>query len=378
MNLTNNYTILMPKKTLIGVDCINNLGYELKKLNIRKSLIVTDSYMFESGLVKKIEEILEVNGILSHIYYEVTSNPTIEQVERGAEEYIKGDCDSIVTLGGGSPHDCGKAIKLAMLDGFNIQKIPLAAINTTAGTASEVTQFSIITDISRQKKLSIIDERIIPDIAVDDPNLMVNMPPGLTAATGMDALSHALEAYVSIGRNPITSCIALEAISLIRESLLIAYQEPKNIIARSKMVYAQYLAGLAFSNAGLGMIHAIAHQLGGYYDLPHGVCNATLLPYVIEYNCYKESGLYAHISRRILLCNKSLPDKIAANKLISYLFKLNQSLNLPLNIKDLGVKNEDIEILANMTLVDPSLKNNPRKGNFEDIKNILHKAYNGN
>lgn len=379
LNIKTNFKLAFPKTTLIGTGALEKLGYELKSRKVLKCLIVTDKYITESGVSYKIAEILEKNNIQSHIFSEVTPDPTISQVKRGLSEFVKSGCDSIVSIGGGSPHDCAKAIKYTALEGKFSDKaeIVLAAVNTTAGTASEVTRFAIIKDEERHYKLSLIDEGIIPDIAVDDPLLMINMPPKLTAATGMDALTHALEAYVAKDRNHFTDCTALKSIELINEYLIRAYCEGSDIEAREGMAYAQYLAGLAFSNAGLGLVHAMAHQLGGLYGLPHGLCNAVLLPYVISTNLRAVSKAYAEIARSLGLCEAYTPDKTASRSLVHHIRNMNKRLQIPSTTKELGVKYEDAPRLAKMAMDDPSLKLNPMEVNESEVVKLFQEAYKG-
>lgn len=369
----------MPRETWIGIDSIEKLGSSLKDKNIRKCLLVTDEFMDKSEVGQRVKEILEGSNIDTSVYNKVKPNPTMEEVYEGVSNFLKGECDAIVSLGGGSPHDCAKGIKYSILKGKinNITQIPFAAINTTAGTASEITRFAVITDSQKHAKITIVDDDLIPDIAIDDPVLMLKMPKSLTAATGMDALTHALEAYVAKGRNYITDSSALEAVRLIDKYLLRAYNDGSDIEARDGMVYAQYMAGMAFSNSGLGIIHAMAHQLGGLYNLPHGVCNAVLLPYGIGYNLNNGCLEYGNIAKAIDICEASIPSKLAGDRLIEYIHRLNSSIGIPRNLSSFGVKYEDISELANMTMADLSLKKNPVEANVEDVKRIFEKAYNG-
>lgn len=369
----------MPRTTLIGAGSIKNIGAELVKRHIKRCLVVTDSFMAESPVMKQIGEILSSAGITLSIYSKVKPNPTLSQVSEGVREFLTGDCDGIISLGGGSPHDCAKAVKLSLLKSqlTDLKTIPLIAINTTAGTASEITRFAIITDEQEHYKLSIIDEDAIPDVAVDDPMLMLGMPGGLTAATGMDALTHALEAYVSKGRNPITDCTSLKAIELVNKYLLRAYKNGGDLEAREGMVYAQYLAGMAFSNSGLGLVHAMAHQLGGMYNLPHGLCNAVLLPYVVNFNLKGRYICYGFIARSIDICSDSMPDKTAAKALVRHILKLNRELNIPKSTKELKVLYEDSSKLAKMAMKDPSLQMNPVEITEEEIKILYESAYKG-
>ncbi len=377
MKITNNFKLSFPKSTLIGFGALERLGEELRAKGLSRCLLVTDKFMAESGVAQKVSDILNKFNIQLSVYSGVKPDPTLEQVREGVSEFLNNSCDSIISLGGGSPHDCAKAVKLTVLKGGLTKRseLVLTAVNTTAGTASEVTKFAIIKDEEKHYKLSLVDESIIPDIAVDDTELMLNMPPKLTAATGMDALTHAVEAFVAKDRNYFTDCTALKAIELIHKFLVRAYKDGCDIEAREGMAYAQYLAGLAFSNAGLGLVHAMAHQLGGLYGLPHGLCNAVLLPYVLDANSVAVSSSYGTIAKTIGLCEKAIPDKTASRILIGYVRGLNKQLQIPGSTKELGVKYEDCETLAKMAMEDPSLKMNPMEIKEEDLLKIYQKAY---
>ena len=267
----------------------------MKSLNGKKCLIVTDKFLGSCGIADRVKEIFVNAGLEVAVFDGAEPNPTDKNVEAGVKVFNENKCDSIVSLGGGSSHDCAKGIGLVAANGGEIYDyegidkssnpmVPLMAINTTAGTASEITRFCIITDTRRKVKMAIVDWRVTPQIAINDPELMKGMPPALTAATGMDALTHAIEAYVSTAANPLTDAAALMAIKMIQQYLPKAVANGDYMQARDKMAYGQYLAGIAFNNASLGYVHAMAHQLGGFYNLPHGVCNAILLPYVERFN----------------------------------------------------------------------------------------------
>jgi alcohol dehydrogenase len=369
----------MPRLTLIGEGSISGVGEQLVKKQVKNCLLVTDEFMANSAVMQDIKRILNSSGIALEIYSGVKPNPTLLQVSAGVEKFIAADCDGIISLGGGSPHDCAKAIKLSLIKGrlTGTVNIPLTAINTTAGTASEITRFAIITDEQEHYKLSIIDEDAIPDIAIDDPGLMLGMPQKLTSATGMDALTHAVEAYVSRGSNPITECTSLKAVELVAKFLLRAYKNGNDVEAREGMVYAQYLAGMAFSNAGLGLVHAMAHQLGGLYNLPHGLCNAILLPYVVSFNAQETYSRYANIARTIDICSASLPDRLAAKALVRYILSLNREMNIPKTIKEIGVCYEDCGRLASMAMSDASRKMNPVETDESKIRRLFEAAFSG-
>ncbi|RYD04036.1 hypothetical protein N752_16735 [Desulforamulus aquiferis] len=316
------------------------------------------------------------------VYKDVSPNPTVNQVDFGLKLMKDNGCDFLISFGGGSPHDCAKAIALLATNGGDIRdyeginkvkksSAPLIAINTTAGTGSELTRFCIITDEERQIKMAINDWRVTPVIAVNDAELMIGKPPGLTSTTGMDALTHAIEAYVSVNASPITDCQARKAIDLVFNHLLEAYKDGNNIEAREGMVYAQFLAGIAFNNAGLGYVHAMAHQLGGFYDLPHGLCNAVLLPAVMRFNLPVVAKKYARVARAVGIDTGGLTDEQSAELLIEKIEQLNKELSIPLKLSELrGFNAGDIPQLAENALKDITRLTNPRQGNQEDVEEI--------
>jgi len=288
-------TFFIPAVNIMGADCLDDAMLAIRNYAFRKALIVTDAGLAKAGVAGMIAEKLALQDIDSVIYDGARPNPNVDNVEKGLALLQQSACDFVVSLGGGSPHDCAKGIALCATNGGRIgdyegvdrsskPQLPLVAINTTAGTASEMTRFCIITDETRHVKMAIVDRNVTPLLSVNDPALMVGMPKGLTAATGMDALTHAIEAYVSTAATPITDACAIKAIELISANLRLAVHDGSDKGARENMAYAQFLAGMAFNNASLGFVHAMAHQLGGFYDLPHGVCNAVLLPHVQSFN----------------------------------------------------------------------------------------------
>lgn len=288
----------------------------------------------------------------------------------------------MVSLGGGSSHDCAKGIALVAANGGKIEdyegvdksakpQLPLLAVNTTAGTASEMTRFTIITDETRHVKMAIVDKHVTPFLSVNDSSMMEGMPASLTAATGMDALTHAVESYVSTAATPLTDACAVKAIELIARYLPTAVSEPKNQEAREKMAYAQFLAGMAFNNASLGYVHAMAHQLGGFYDLPHGVCNALLLPHVEAFNMSAASGKLNEVGAILQANNPQLAglDPVAAIK------KLADIVGIPKSLEELGVKREDFDVLAENALKDVCGFTNPVQASHAEIVGIFAEAY---
>ncbi len=377
-----------PTRNLFGAGCVQELGDLAKGLGVKKPMIVTDKVLASLGMVDKIKGILADAAIEAEVFDTVEPNPTDTSVAKGVKLYKKSGCDAVISLGGGSPHDCAKGIGLVVSNGGKINDyegvdkstndmIPMIAINTTAGTAAEMTRFAIITDTKRHVKMAIIDWRTTPIIAINDPELMVGMPESLTAATGMDALTHAIEAYVSIAANPLTDCAALKAIAMIAEYLPRAFANGEDIDARDKMAYAQYLAGVAFNNASLGYVHSMAHQLGGVYDLPHGVCNAILLPYVCEFNIVGNMERFGDIAAALGENIDGLSPNDAAAKAITAIKRLCCQLDIPANLQELGVKVEDFGVMADNAKLDACQLTNPRKATREQVIAIYQRAYDG-
>jgi alcohol dehydrogenase len=338
------------------------------------------------GIAGKVEEILKDSNLDYIIYDEVKQNPTTENVKKGLLTYQQNSCDCIITLGGGSPQDCGKAIGILATNGGNIEdyegihiskkkSAPLIAINTTAGTASEITINYVITDEKRKVKMVMVDKNCLVDIAVNDPLLMLNMPAALTAATGMDALTHAIEAYVAAGAFDWSDNLALHAIALIGESLRDAVNDGQNIEARNKMAWAQFTAGQAFSNCGLGYVHSMAHQLGGTYDLPHGVCNAILLPVVEEFNAPVCGDKFKNIAEALGVNTSGMTSEKANKEAINAIKKLSADVGIPAGLKELGVKESDFQLMAKNALLDVCAGGNPKPVSLEDTIAIFKAAY---
>ena len=283
------------KTSLFGKGAIKLLGPELQRMGVGRALVVTDRFLYESGAAARVGEVLSRAGVEYAVFYQVQPNPTVQVVETCAAAVKSLSAQILVALGGGSAIDTAKAASILAANGGRLENyegedksripgVPIAAVNTTAGTGSECTDFYIITDPVRRTKLAMVDVNCMVSIAVNDIDFMMSMPPGLTAATGMDALTHAIEAVLSRGASPLTDKDALWAVERIVRYLPRAVANGGDEEARSMMAYAEYAAGMAFSNAGLGMVHAMAHALGGRYNLPHGMCNAVLLPYVLAFH----------------------------------------------------------------------------------------------
>ncbi|MDR9765792.1 L-threonine dehydrogenase [Shewanella baltica] len=375
----------IPSVNVLGQGAVDDAIGDIKTLGFKHALIVTDKPLVKIGLVGEVAEKLGQNGITSTIYDGVQPNPTVTNVEAGLALLKANNCDFVISLGGGSPHDCAKGIALVATNGGSIKdyegldqsakpQLPLVAINTTAGTASEMTRFCIITDEARHIKMAIVDKHTTPLLSVNDPELMLKKPASLTAATGMDALTHAVEAYVSIAANPITDACAIKAMELIQANLVNAVENGQDINAREQMAYAQFLAGMAFNNASLGYVHAMAHQLGGFYDLPHGVCNALLLPHVQEYNAQVVPARLKDIAKAMGVDVSSMTDEQGASAAIAAIKKLSVAVKIPENLTLLGVKAEDIPTLADNALKDACGFTNPKQATQAEICQIFTNA----
>ena len=379
------FTFYMPSVSLMGPGSSDNLPQEIKSRGFKKALIVCGKRSASSVEFKGITDNLQSNGIEFVVYPGSQANPTVTNVMDGLKVLKDNDCDFVISYGGGSPHDCAKGIALVATNGGNIKdyegvnvskkpQLPLIAINTTAGTASEMTIFSIITDEERHVKMAIVDKHVNPVLAINDPNLMVSMPPSLTAATGMDALTHAIEAYVSTAATPVTDACAQKAIELISGYLRDVVADGNNIEARDKMAYAEFLAGMAFNNASLGYVHAIAHQYGGFYNLPHGVCNAILLPAVQEFNSKVAAKQLKDCAKFMGVDVSKMSDDEGAAACIAEIRKLSVDVDIPKGFAELGAKEEDFDILATNALKDACGATNPLQATHDEIKAILAKV----
>ncbi len=375
----------MPAVNQMGSGCLEEAIKDIGALGFKQALIVTDQVLNKIGLVGKVAEQLGQKGIDSVIYDGTQPNPTCGNVEAGVKLVKQHDCDFIISLGGGSPHDCAKGIAIVAANGGDIRdyegvdksakpQFPLVAINTTAGTASEITRFCIITDEKRHIKMAIVDKHTTPLMSVNDPALMVGMPKSLTAATGMDALTHAVEAYVSTIATPVTDCCAIKAVELIAAYLERAVENGEDLEAREQMAYAQLLAGMAFNNASLGYVHAMAHQLGGFYDLPHGVCNAILLPHVQAYNASVCPQRLSDIAKAMGQDIDGLTPEQGAEKALEAIKVLSAKIAIPAGLKELKVKEEDIALLAENALKDACGLTNPKQANHDEIVGIFMSA----
>jgi alcohol dehydrogenase len=378
---------LMTAENIMGAGCLPDAMGLLATRGFRHALIVTDRPLTTLGVTDKVAGLLREKGLAVTVFDGVQPNPTVSNVEAGLALQKSAGADCIVSLGGGSPHDCAKLIATLATNGGTVMDyrgadklktapLALAAINTTAGTASEITRFAVITEETKHLKMNIVDRRLAPLISVNDPELMLGMPASLTAATGMDALTHAVEAYVSKLATPVTDACALHAIRLIGRYLVRAVANGKeDLEARENMTAAQFLAGMAFNNAFLGYVHAMAHQLGGQYNLPHGVCNALLLPHVEAANLASCAPRLAEVARALGIDTRGQSDEAAAEAAVAAMHALAREVGIPARLSELGVKREDIPLMAANAMKDGSGATNPRKFTQPEIEAIFEAAY---
>ncbi|WP_321421201.1 alcohol dehydrogenase-like regulatory protein ErcA [uncultured Methanobacterium sp.] len=361
------------------------VGRYAKNFGARKVLIVTDPHILASGLADPVFDVLEDELIDYVIYSDIKSNPTALQVMEGANFYLNENCNFIVAVGGGSAMDCAKAIGIVSsnkkeiyefegVDKVPIPSPPLICIPTTAGSAADVSQFAIITDSKRKLKMAIVSKAVVPDVALIDPETTLTMDKSLTIVTGFDVLSHAVEAFVSNASSPITDLHALEAIRLVASSLIPVSNDLSNIELRAKMMLSSLNAGLAFSNSSLGLVHAMAHSLGGFLDLPHGECNALLLDQVVKFNFEAESEKYKEIARALGLEIDRMSDKEIKTTLINGIRDLKLEAEVNYSLKDVGVTTSDIPELAGKAMNDACIITNPRRPTQKDVEEIFKNA----
>ena len=375
----------IPSVNLMGAGCLAESMDSIKSQGYKKALIVTDNVLVAIGMVKQVSDLLVERGVEVAVFDGTQPNPTIGNVNAGLKILKENECDLVISLGGGSPHDCAKGIALVAANGGEIAdyegvdqspkpQMPLVAINTTAGTASEMTRFCIITDEARHIKMAIVDKHTTPLMSVNDPELMLAKPASLTAATGMDALTHAIEAYVSIAATPVTDAVAIKAMELVQAHLRTAVKDGQNLEAREQMAYAQFMAGMAFNNASLGYVHAMAHQLGGFYDLPHGVCNAILLPHVQSYNAKVCPERLKDVAKAMGVNVEGMTNEEGAQAALDAIKVLSTDVGIPSGLTELNAKEEDFDTLAENALKDACGFTNPKQATHEEIVEIFKAA----
>lgn len=379
--------VVLNETSYFGRGSRKKLGEELKARGLSKVLLVTDFTLMEANVTKMVIDVLENAGITYFVYLHIKPNPTVKNVQDGLMLAQISNVDGIVAVGGGSVIDTAKAISIIMtnpehgsvvsLDGAvetRNKGLPLFALPTTAGTAAEVTINYVITDEERTKKMVCVDVHDIPVCAIIDPDLMQGMPKNLAASTGMDALTHAMEGYITKAGWLIPDMFHINAMALIYKNLEAAVLE-KNDLAIEKMAYAQYIAGMGFSNVGLGIVHSMAHSLGAFFDTPHGVANALLLPHVLRFNGKVCPELYRNMGRAFGLPMDGTSDEEAVNIVADAVADLSKRLGIPQTLRELEIPETMISQLANQAINDACTPGNPREVTVDDIINIYKAAY---
>ncbi|MCD8164833.1 MAG: lactaldehyde reductase [Bacteroides sp.] len=383
------YRIILNETSYFGAGCRSVIAEEARRRGFKKAFFVTDKDLIKFGIAGQVTKVFEENNIPYELFSDVKANPTIANVTSGVAAYKTSGADFIVVLGGGSAIDTAKGVGIVVnnpdfadvksLEGTADTKykaVPTFALPTTAGTAAEVTINYVIIDEEAKKKMVCVDPNDIPAVAIIDPELMYSMPKGLTAATGMDALTHTIESYITPGAWAMSDMFELKAIEMIAANLKAAVDNGQDAAAREAMAQAQYIAGMGFSNVGLGIVHSMAHPLGAFYDTPHGVANALLLPYVMEYNADSPAApKYKDIAKAMGVDVAGMSTEEGVQAAIEAVKTLSASIGIPQKLKEIGVKEEDIPQLAVAAFNDVCTGGNPRATSIEDIEALYRKAY---
>ena len=382
------YRMILNETSYFGAGSRKVIAEEVAKRGYKKALIVTDKDLIKFGVADQVIAVLKDANIPYEIFDEVKPNPTVKNVKAGIAAFQAAGADFMIAIGGGSSMDTSKAIGIIInnpefsdvvsLEGVaNTKKksVPVIALPTTAGTAAEVTINYVITDEENVKKMVCVDPNDIPTLAIIDPELMLSMPRGLTASTGMDALTHAIEGLITLGAWEMSDMFETKAIEMIAKWLPKAVENPSDIEARDGMGTAQYIAGMAFSNVGLGLVHGMAHPLGAYYDIPHGVANALLLPFVMEYNKEAAKAKYRTIAEAMGVDTSSMSDDEAADAAVKAVKDLAIRVRIPQHLSEIGVPESGLPTLAQAAFNDVCTPGNPRQTNVEEILAIYKKAF---
>lgn len=377
----------MPTMNLFEAGSIKGLGSLVKRINGNKGLLITDSNLVSCGICLKIEKILQTEGIEYVVFDKVQPNPSKENVYEAVECYKLNECDFIIGLGGGSSNDCAKAASILITNGGEIedyaggnmsknQGIPIIAINTTAGTASEISRAYLISDNEKKVKIIAKDIHALPFATINDAELMLNLPQHITAQTGMDALSHAIESYVCNIKTPMTQELAIAACRMIFANLREVIETPDSVSLRENMSYAQMLAGMAFCNSGVGIGHSIGHSIGTHYHLGHGLCVGIVLPSVMRFNAKTESEEYAKLARAVfpLECDEKNEDE-CVEYLISAVEKLSVDMGTDKKLLDLNIDINDVKKMAECALSDGNTGRNPIVPTMEEMEMLILSLY---
>lgn len=370
--------IVLNETSYHGSGAVQEIPGEVNRRGFQKAFVASDPDLIKFNVTSKITKILEENGLDYEVYSDIKPNPTIENVQTGVEAFKKSGADYIIAVGGGSSMDTAKAIGIIIanpeyedvrsLEGVAPTKkpsIPIIAVPTTAGTAAEVTINYVITDVEKKRKFVCVDPHDIPVVAIVDPDMMSSMPKGLTAATGMDALTHAIEGYITKGANPITDMFNLKAVELIGKSLRGAVENTAE--GREGMALGQYITGMGFSNCGLGIVHSMAHALGAVYDTPHGIANAILLPAIMEFNAANTGGKFRDIAKALgVEGTENMSEEEYRKAAVDAVRKLSADIGIPADLAQIA-KEEDVQFLAESAAADACAPGNPREASLEDI-----------
>lgn len=381
--------MILNETSYFGAGCRETIAVEAIRRGFKKAFFVTDKDLIRFKVADKIIEVFEKNHIPYELFSDVKANPTIANVQHGVAAFKESGADFIVALGGGSSIDTAKGIGIVVnnpdfadvksLEGVAATRnkaVPTFALPTTAGTAAEVTINYVIIDEDAKKKMVCVDPNDIPAVAIVDPELMYSMPKGLTAATGMDALTHAIESYITPGAWAMSDMFELKAIEMIAANLKAAVDNGSDVAAREAMSQAQYIAGMGFSNVGLGIVHSMAHPLGAHYDTPHGVANALLLPYVMEYNAESPAApKYIHIAKAMGVNTDGMTESEGIRAAVDAVCKLSLSIGIPQKLHEINVKEEDLHQLAVDAFNDVCTGGNPRPTSVEEIEALYRKAF---
>lgn len=383
------YRMILNETSYFGAGCRQTIAVEVARRGFKKAFFVTDKDLIRFKVADKVIEVFEKNQIPYELFSDVKANPTIANVQNGVKAFKASGADFIVALGGGSSIDTAKGIGIVVnnpdfadvksLEGVadtRQKAVPTFALPTTAGTAAEVTINYVIIDEDAKKKMVCVDPNDIPAVAIVDPELMYSMPKGLTAATGMDALTHAIESFITPGAWAMSDMFELKAIEMIAANLKAAVDNGNDAAARDAMSQAQYIAGMGFSNVGLGIVHSMAHPLGAHYDTPHGVANALLLPYVMEYNAASPAApKYTQIARAMGVNTEGMSEAEGVSAAIEAVKNLSLSIGIPQKLHEINVREEDLHQLAIDAFNDVCTGGNPRPTSVEEIEALYRKAF---
>lgn len=380
------YRMILNETSYFGPGAIQEIVSEAKARGFKKALVVSDKDLIKFNVTKKVTDVLDGAGLAYEIFSEIKQNPTVKNVQDGVEACKKAGADYIIAIGGGSSMDTAKGVAIIIknpefadvvsLEGVADTKnkcLPIIAVPTTAGTAAEVTINYVITDTEKKRKFVCVDVNDIPVVAVVDPDMMASMPKGLAAATGMDALTHAIEGYICKGAWELSDALCLKSIEMIARSLRGSVND-NSMDAKNDMGIAQYVAGMAFSNVGLGIVHSMAHPLGAFYDTPHGVANAVLLPFVMEYNAPATGEKYRSIAQAMGVDTTGMDEAAYRKAAVDAVRQLSKDVGIPQTLTEVGVKEQDLDFLSESAFADVCTGGNPRDTSVAEIKEIYKKA----